>query len=214
MIANHCLTCALSSLVSCFPLLLLSLLIFFILQLLYYPQARAWVLMSGFTLAFGSMFSKTYRVHAIFTNIKLNKKIIKDYKLFLVVAVLVCIDVATLTTWQIVDPFYRETSLGVALPSAQNEDILVVPEMEFCQSKRMTIFLGCIYVYKGLLMVIYSVVVCFPSSSISSVVILTIDKYDIQTFYLILVICQRQHFASFPYSLIYLLFLANAACMT
>ena len=138
--------------------------------------------MSGFTLAFGSMFSKTYRVHAIFTNIKLNKKIIKDYKLFLVVAVLVCIDVATLTTWQIVDPFYRETSLGVALPSAQNEDILVVPEMEFCQSKRMTIFLGCIYVYKGLLMVIYSVVVCFPSSSIFSVVILTIDKYDIQTF--------------------------------
>lgn len=38
-------------------------------------------------------------------------------------------------------------------PSAQNEDILVVPEMEFCQSKRMTIFLGSIYVYKGLLMV-------------------------------------------------------------
>ena len=31
--------------------------------------------MSGFTLAFGSMFSKTYRVHAIFTNIKLNKKV-------------------------------------------------------------------------------------------------------------------------------------------
>ena len=40
-------------------------------------QARAWVLMSGFTLAFGSMFSKTYRVHAIFTNIKLNKKVSK-----------------------------------------------------------------------------------------------------------------------------------------
>ena len=38
-------------------------------------QARAWVLMSGFTLAFGSMFSKTWRVHAIFTNIKLNKKV-------------------------------------------------------------------------------------------------------------------------------------------
>lgn len=38
-------------------------------------QARAWVLMSGFTLAFGAMFSKTWRVHAIFTNIKLNKKV-------------------------------------------------------------------------------------------------------------------------------------------
>lgn len=38
-------------------------------------------------------------------------------------------------------------------PSPQNEDILVIPEMEYCQSKRMTIFLGSIYVYKGLLMV-------------------------------------------------------------
>lgn len=41
----------------------------------YICAARAWVLMSGFTLAFGAMFSKTWRVHAIFTNIKLNKKV-------------------------------------------------------------------------------------------------------------------------------------------
>ncbi|RWS22284.1 GABA receptor subunit B2-like protein, partial [Leptotrombidium deliense] len=77
-------------------------------------HARAWVLMTGFTLAFGSMFSKTWRVHAIFTNIKLNKKVIKDYKLFMVVGILVFIDVVTLTTWQIVDPFYRDVSLGSA----------------------------------------------------------------------------------------------------
>lgn len=38
-------------------------------------------------------------------------------------------------------------------PSPQNEDILVIPEMEYCQSRHMTIFLGSIYVYKGLLMV-------------------------------------------------------------
>lgn len=43
--------------------------------------------------------------------------------------------------------------LLILQPSPQNEDILIVPEMEFCQSKRMTIFLGAIYVYKGLLMV-------------------------------------------------------------
>ncbi|CAG2178103.1 unnamed protein product, partial [Oppiella nova] len=115
--------------------------------ILTYTSGRAWVLMSGFTLAFGSMFSKTWRVHAIFTNIKLNKKLIKDYKLFMVVAVLVFIDVATLTTWQIVDPFYRDTHNGTAEPSPQNEDIWVIPEMEYCQSKRMTIFLGSIYAF-------------------------------------------------------------------
>lgn len=43
--------------------------------------------MSGFTLAFGSMFSKTWRVHTIFTNIQLNKKVsfyddVDDYHYF------------------------------------------------------------------------------------------------------------------------------------
>ena len=38
--------------------------------------ARIWILMAGFTLAFGSMFSKTWRVYSIFTNLKLNKKVI------------------------------------------------------------------------------------------------------------------------------------------
>jgi gamma-aminobutyric acid type B receptor len=33
----------------------------------------------------------------------------KDYQLYLVVATLVFIDVVTMTTWQILDPFYRET---------------------------------------------------------------------------------------------------------
>lgn len=41
----------------------------------YICTARAWILMSGFTLSFGSMFSKTWRVHSIFTNVQLNKKV-------------------------------------------------------------------------------------------------------------------------------------------
>jgi len=41
----------------------------------YICTARAWLLMSGFSLAFGSMFSKTWRVHSIFTDVKINKKV-------------------------------------------------------------------------------------------------------------------------------------------
>ncbi|OQR70623.1 gamma-aminobutyric acid type B receptor subunit 2-like [Tropilaelaps mercedesae] len=117
----------------------------------YICAARAWVLMSGFTLAFGAMFSKTWRVHAIFTNIKLNKKVIKDYKLFMVVGVFLLLDIIILTTWQIVDPFYRDVKRGDAVTS--DDDIAVVPEMEYCQSEHMTIFLGIVYGYKGLLMI-------------------------------------------------------------
>ena len=43
----------------------------------YICTARAWMVMWGFTLSFGSMFSKTWRVHSIFTNVQLNKKVKK-----------------------------------------------------------------------------------------------------------------------------------------
>jgi len=44
----------------------------------YICTARAWLLMAGFSLAFGAMFSKTWRVHSIFTDVKLNKKVGKN----------------------------------------------------------------------------------------------------------------------------------------
>lgn len=75
----------------------------------YICTARAWCLMAGFSLAFGAMFSKTWRVHSIFTDLKLNKKVIKDYQLFMVVGVLLAIDLVIMTTWQVADPFYRDT---------------------------------------------------------------------------------------------------------
>nr|XP_018896011.1 PREDICTED: gamma-aminobutyric acid type B receptor subunit 2-like [Bemisia tabaci] len=74
----------------------------------YICTARASLLMSGFSLAFGAMFSKTWRVHSIFTDVKLNKKVIKDYQLFLVVGVLLSVDFVIMITWQAIDPFFRE----------------------------------------------------------------------------------------------------------
>ncbi|XP_047740705.1 uncharacterized protein LOC108679805 [Hyalella azteca] len=115
----------------------------------YICTARAWVLMAGFTLAFGSMFSKTWRVHSIFTDVQLNKKVIKDYQLFIVVFVLLCFDIAIMTTWQIVDPFYRHTKL---MPAVRG-DIDIIPMNEYCKSEKISIFVGCIYAYKGLLMI-------------------------------------------------------------
>ncbi|XP_076249842.1 gamma-aminobutyric acid type B receptor subunit 2 isoform X2 [Calliopsis andreniformis] len=119
----------------------------------YICTARAWLLMAGFSLAFGSMFSKTWRVHSIFTNVKLNKKVLKDYQLFMVVGVLLVIDLGIMTTWQVADPFYRETKQMEPYPHPSSEDIIIVPENEYCQSNRMTVYLGCIYAYKGLLMI-------------------------------------------------------------
>ncbi|XP_050425730.1 gamma-aminobutyric acid type B receptor subunit 2 [Adelges cooleyi] len=119
----------------------------------YICAARAWLLMAGFSLAFGAMFSKTWRVHSIFTDITINKKIVKDTQLFLMVGILLCIDLGIMFTWQFSDPFYRETKQMVPYPHPHNDDIVIVPCNEYCQSDHMTVFLAGIYIYKGSLMV-------------------------------------------------------------
>ncbi|XP_038105232.1 gamma-aminobutyric acid type B receptor subunit 2 isoform X1 [Culex quinquefasciatus] len=119
----------------------------------YICTARAWLLMAGFSLAFGAMFSKTWRVHSIFTDLKLNKKVIKDYQLFIVVGVLLSLDLAIMTTWQIADPFYRETKHIEPSEHPTLEDVIIVQENEYCQSNQMSIFIGIIYAYKGLLLI-------------------------------------------------------------
>ncbi|KAI7798455.1 gamma-aminobutyric acid type B receptor subunit 2 precursor [Triplophysa rosa] len=68
---------------------------------------RTWILIVGYTTAFGAMFAKTWRVHAIFKNVKMKKKIIKDQKLFIIVGGMLLIDLCILICWQIVDPLKR-----------------------------------------------------------------------------------------------------------
>ncbi|XP_031640680.1 gamma-aminobutyric acid type B receptor subunit 2 isoform X1 [Contarinia nasturtii] len=119
----------------------------------YVCTARAWLLMAGFSLAFGAMFSKTWRVHSIFTDVKLNKKVIKDYQLFMVVGILLAIDIVIMLTWQFADPFYRDTKQIEPVHHPSLEDVLIVQENEYCQSSRITIFIGVIYAYKGILLI-------------------------------------------------------------
>ncbi|CAH1727931.1 unnamed protein product [Chironomus riparius] len=119
----------------------------------YICTSRAWLLMAGFSLAFGAMFSKTWRVHSIFTDLKLNKKVIKDYQLFMVVGVLLAIDIAIMTTWQVADPFFRMTKQMEPYAHPSLEDVIIVRENEYCQSEQMNIFVGIIYAYKGMLLI-------------------------------------------------------------
>lgn len=43
-------------------------------------QARAWILSTGFTLAFGAMFSKVWRVHRFTTKTKTDPKVSSQTK--------------------------------------------------------------------------------------------------------------------------------------
>ncbi len=35
----------------------------------------------------------------------------------------------------------------------ETDEVQIIPEIEFCRSHHMTLFVGCIYAYKGILMV-------------------------------------------------------------
>ncbi|VDM43121.1 unnamed protein product [Toxocara canis] len=113
--------------------------------------AKTWVLCLGFTFAFGSMFSKTWRVHSIFTNIRMNKKAIKDYKLFFFVGLIALLDVFTLTLWAVISPFSFSV---IQLATIYMENKVIAPEIERCYSDESVVFEAIIFGTKGLLMIL------------------------------------------------------------
>lgn len=74
-------------------------------------QARVYLLSAGFSLTFGSMFAKTYRVHRIFTHswggIFCKDKMLKDTKLISMVCCLLLVDALVVTFWTLLDPMER-----------------------------------------------------------------------------------------------------------
>ncbi|VDN02449.1 unnamed protein product [Thelazia callipaeda] len=114
---------------------------------------KTWVLCLGFTLAFGSMFSKTWRVHSIFKNIRMNKKAIKDLKLFMLVGFILLVDLITLSVWARISPFTFHV-IELATFFQYSNQKMIVPEIECCRSDKDVIFEVIILGIKGLLMML------------------------------------------------------------
>uniref|UniRef100_A0A1I7WEX2 G_PROTEIN_RECEP_F3_4 domain-containing protein n=1 Tax=Heterorhabditis bacteriophora TaxID=37862 RepID=A0A1I7WEX2_HETBA len=113
---------------------------------------KTWTLCLGFTLAFGSMFSKTWRVHSIFTNIRMDRKAIKvDSKLLLILAGLLLVDVVVLSLWAVISPF---TLSITQLPQIHFDNKVIIPEVEKCQSSHSVVFQAILYAIKGILMIL------------------------------------------------------------
>ncbi|XP_022784674.1 gamma-aminobutyric acid type B receptor subunit 2-like [Stylophora pistillata] len=113
-------------------------------------QTSAWTASFGFTMAFGALFSKTWRIHRIFMN-KLKKTVIQDYQLIIVVILLLMIDACILSTWQILDPMHT-TSKTFPRMIDQDADIALYPYQTLCTSKYESLWTGLLYGYKGFLL--------------------------------------------------------------
>nr|XP_006824877.1 PREDICTED: gamma-aminobutyric acid type B receptor subunit 2-like [Saccoglossus kowalevskii] len=116
-------------------------------------QIRMWILAFGFTLSFGAMFSKTWRVYTIFTNKTLQKRVIKDHRLLAMVVGMVGIDIVILTIWQAVDHLTLVITKDRPYESPYEENVIIIYELHHCLSEYSAYFTAAILVFKGLLLI-------------------------------------------------------------
>ncbi|XP_033636721.1 gamma-aminobutyric acid type B receptor subunit 1-like [Asterias rubens] len=116
-------------------------------------RARLWMLSLGFTLGFGSMFSKTWRVHKIFMNKKLERRSVKDYQLVTMVGIFLLLESVYLGVWE-VRPLQ---AVWESYPSQGKSegDLLLIPVVQRCTRIGVSdlTWLAGIYIFNGIQLV-------------------------------------------------------------
>uniref|UniRef100_A0A8C9YGI8 Gamma-aminobutyric acid type B receptor subunit 1 n=1 Tax=Sander lucioperca TaxID=283035 RepID=A0A8C9YGI8_SANLU len=133
-------------------------------------QFRLWLLGLGFSLAYGSMFTKIWWVHTVFTKKdekKDKRKHLEPWKLYATVGVLLGIDILSLMIWQIVDPLHITVEKFTREAPKGDLDVLIQPLLEHCSSEKMNTWLGVVYGYKGLLLLL-GIFLAYETKSIST----------------------------------------------
>ncbi|NXB37494.1 GABR1 protein, partial [Eulacestoma nigropectus] len=133
-------------------------------------QARLWLLGLGFSLAYGSMFTKIWWVHTVFTkkdDKKDKRKALEPWKLYATVGGLVGFDVVTLSVWQIVDPLHRTIEEFTKEEPKSDMDVSILPQLEHCSSTKMNTWLGIFYGFKGLLLLL-GIFLAYETKSVST----------------------------------------------
>ncbi|XP_078044981.1 gamma-aminobutyric acid type B receptor subunit 1 isoform X2 [Augochlora pura] len=153
-------------------------------------QARAWMLSTGFTLAFGAMFSKVWRVHRLTTKTKADqaKKKIQPWKLYTMVSGLLAMDIVLLISWQVLDPLQRKMeTFPLESSPFGDDDARIRPELEHCESDHNNVWLGLVYSYKGIILV-FGLFLAYETRSIK-VKQINDSRYVGMSIYNVVVLC-------------------------
>lgn len=129
-------------------------------------QVRAWVLSLGFTLSYGSMFSKIWTVHQLTTARKKDRKSVQIWELYTVLGILLLLDVTVLVAWQWLDPLTLQLeTFAMEDPTNTDDDILLKPQLEHCVSDNISVWLGVLFGYKGILL-IFGIFLAYETRSV------------------------------------------------
>ncbi|XP_013398210.1 gamma-aminobutyric acid type B receptor subunit 2-like [Lingula anatina] len=114
-------------------------------------MTSGWLLSIAFSLAFGAMFAKTWRVYKIFRNKSGRmRKPLQDKHLLLGVAFLVMVDVAVMVTWTVIDPMYLTYHIQT---DTETDGKRLITKHESCTSELKTYWIGGLLAEKGLLLI-------------------------------------------------------------
>ncbi|XP_053374076.1 gamma-aminobutyric acid type B receptor subunit 2-like [Mercenaria mercenaria] len=106
----------------------------------------------GFTMTFGALFSKTWRVYRIFTNKKLLKRTIKDYQLLAIIGAVVAVVLVVLIVWETIGPHMVETKYLPKDIYLIGNDAEVYPYVRVCLSEYSEYFAWILYIIEGMLL--------------------------------------------------------------
>lgn len=120
----------------------------------YICNAKVITLDIGFTVAFGSMFSKTWRVHRITRKIRVRRRVIKDIHLFGMIFVFLFVDIVIILLWSVVDPLRKDKKyLDDQTVHEHNVDVIERPMIYYCTMNRAVTWLLLVYGFKGILLI-------------------------------------------------------------
>ncbi|XP_041352634.1 gamma-aminobutyric acid type B receptor subunit 2-like [Gigantopelta aegis] len=119
-------------------------------------QASVFFIVVGFSLAFGALFAKTWRVHVIYTaSLKMKKRAPKDKDLFIKIGVLTAINASIMVFWTVFDPLVStEVYLRNLKTEEPHNDRVVVPVTWHCTSRYHIYFYGVLLGIQGILLLL------------------------------------------------------------
>ncbi|XP_038076293.1 gamma-aminobutyric acid type B receptor subunit 2-like [Patiria miniata] len=119
-------------------------------------HVSTFLLCVGFSLAFGALFMKTFRIHRIFTKAvtQLKKVELPDRRLIMGTCIPVAVDIAIIVLRLAVDDVTVQTMSKDAEEDTNQpgKEIFFVPVRKFCWSENQLYFMGALYVAKGVLL--------------------------------------------------------------
>nr|CAI5822291.1 unnamed protein product [Callosobruchus analis] len=118
--------------------------------------AKVYLLSAGFSLTFGSMLAKTYRVHRLFTYScagLVRDKLLKDKQLIVLIMIPLIVDAVILTLWVIIDPMERHIYNFTLEADFSNRGIVYQPQVESCSCHNTPGWYLALFGYKSIILI-------------------------------------------------------------